>query len=145
MTDRITGTVLILLAMTYFLIGSGYETDLLVDPLGPKSYPMMLGAALGLFSLYLLVRPDTHAGWHGWHQWRRQILALTALVIYGIIFDYVGFIVSSVLASGFLAWLMGARPRDALLIGLGASVLLYFTFNHFLGLPLPAGAVFGGR
>lgn len=145
MTDRITGILLILLAITYFIIGSAYETELLADPLGPKSFPMLLGALLAVFSLYLLFRPDPEPRWHGWVQWRRQIVAVAALVIYGLVLETIGFIISSVLASGFLAWLMGARRLQALLVGIGASVLLYFTFNNFLGLPLPTGEVFGGR
>ena len=145
MTDRIAGTLLILLAITYFIVGSEYDTELLADPLGPKSFPMMLGLVLGLFSLYLVVRPDPEPRWHGWRHWRRQIVALAALVLYGIVLEYLGFIASSVAASGYLAWLMGAGRGQAVLVGIGASVLLYFTFNNLLGLPLPTGEIFGGR
>jgi len=145
MTDRITGILLILLAITYFIIGSAYETELLADPLGPKSFPMLLGVLLAAFSLYLLFRPDPEPRWHGWAQWRRQIAAVVALIVYGFVLEIIGFIVSSVLAAGFLAWLMGARRVEALLVGIGASILLYFAFNNFLGLPLPTGEIFGGR
>lgn len=144
MTDRITGMLLLLLAIAYGVTGSRFHSDFITDPLGPAAFPVMLASALGIFSLYLLFRPDPNPDWHGWKAWRRQLLALAGLLVYGMILEYLGFIVSSMFLVAYLAYLMGASGWRLAGIGIIASVALYFLFNNFLGLPLPAGEIFGG-
>lgn len=144
MTDRITGMLILLLAIAYTVAGSRFESDFLTDPLGPTAFPVMLGTALGLFSLYLLFRPDPEPEWPGVRSWRRQGMTLTALIIYGLVLEFVGFIISSMVLVGFLSQMLGADRRFMIGTGIGASILLYFLFNNLLGLPLPAGEIFGG-
>jgi len=143
-TDRTTGLLLLLLAIAYGILGSGFESDFITDPLGPTAFPVMLALLLGTFSLYLLVRPDPEPAWHGAAVWRRQLYALVSLIVYAVALEFLGFIASSVVLMAFLARLMGADLRHTATTGVGATVLLYFLFNNFLGLPLPAGEIFGG-
>lgn len=144
MTDRITGLLLLMLAVAYGILGSGFESDFITDPLGPTAFPIMLAILLALFSLNLLLRPDPEPDWHGAAVWRRQIFALAALIIYALVLEYFGFILSSTVLVAYLAWLMGADLRHTATTGIGATILLYFLFNNFLGLPLPTGEIFGG-
>ncbi|MBL6929731.1 MAG: tripartite tricarboxylate transporter TctB family protein [Rhodospirillales bacterium] len=144
MTDRITGTLLLLLAIAYSVAGAGFESDFISDPLGPNAFPVMLGSALGLFSLYLLFRPDPEPEWPSLKSWKRQGAALAALIIYGIVLEFIGFIISSVVLVGFLSQMLGGNRRYMIGTGIGASIVLYFLFNNVLGLPLPAGEIFGG-
>lgn len=143
-TDRITGTLLLLLAIAYGVAGSRFESNFISDPLGPNAFPVMLGSALGLFSLYLLFRPDPEPKWPSVSSWRRQGVALAALIIYGFVLEFVGFILSSIVLVGFLSQMLGADRKYMIGTGIGASIVLYFLFNNFLGLPLPAGEIFGG-
>lgn len=143
-TDRITGILLLLLAIAYGVSGSHLEAAFVTDPLGPSAFPVMLATLLGIFSLYLLFRPDPNPEWHGWTAWRRQLLALAGLILYGAILEYIGFLISSAILVAYLSFLMGAKGWRLGAIGVCASVGLYFLFNDFLGLPLPAGEIFGG-
>ena len=144
MTDRITGLLLLLLALAFGITGSQFESDFITDPLGPNAFPVMLATVLGLFSLYLLLRPDPEPEWPASRAFRTQGMALAALIAYGVVLEFIGFIISSILLVSFLSHLMGANRRSMLATGIAASVVLYFLFNNFLGLPLPAGEIFGG-
>ena len=104
----------------------------------------MLAVFLALFSFYLLFRPDPEPNWPPSKSLRRQGMALGALIVYGVILEFIGFIISSIALVGFLSYLMGANRRYIAATGICASVFLYFLFNDFLGLPLPAGEIFGG-
>ena len=58
MSDRIFGVLGILLAA--FLIWGALRIELsfISDPVGPRSFPIVIGAVLGLSSLAILLRPD---------------------------------------------------------------------------------------
>ena len=144
MTDRLTGVLLLVLAMAFGIAGSGFESDFITDPLGPSAFPVMLAVVLAFFSVFLLFKPDPEPAWPGLGQWGRQIVTLAGMVSYGIVLEFIGFPIASVLLVAFLALMLGAKPVRAVLTGIGASVVLYFLFNNFLGLPLPLGEIFGG-
>lgn len=144
MTDRITGVLLLALAIAFGLHARSFRTSFLTDPLGPQAWPMMLAGFLALFSLYLIVRPQPGAPWPKRVVLLRQLVLVGGLVAYALLLDPIGFLASTVLVVAFMALLMGARWWQAGITGLTSSVALYLLFNSLLGLPLPAGALFGG-
>lgn len=144
MADRITGIILLILSGCYLAAARGYENDFMTDPLGPKAFPIMLAGFLAAFSLVLIFRPDPSPKWHEWRRWRRQIYAIAILVVYCLVLDYVGFIVSSIAAVSIFSVIMGAGIKRGIATGICASVVLYFIFNNLLNLPLPLGSWFGG-
>ena len=144
MTDRITGVFLLALAVAFGLHARSFKTGFLTDPLGPKAWPMMLGAILALFSIYMIAKPQHGASWPKPIVLLRQGVLVAALVAYALLLDPIGFLAATVLVVAFMALLMGARWWQAGVTGLVSSVALYLLFNSVLGLPLPAGALFGG-
>jgi putative tricarboxylic transport membrane protein len=139
-SDRLTGLVLLALAVAYGVTASGYQA-MIGDPLGPAVFPIVLAIPLGLLSIYLILRPDPRADWPRGRALLRQALALVALVAYAYLLEPLGFIVSTFLAVVALGCLLGARLRDAVLAGLGISVSLFVLFDNLLDLPLPAGVL----
>lgn len=144
MSDRAAGLLLLALAVWYGIAGHGFQSDFVTDPLGPAAWPVALAAMLALFSLYLIVRPDAEPHWPSATVWGRQAAVVASLVIYAALLEIIGFIVDSTLLVGLLALLLGATRRHALVMGVASSLVLYALFNYALGLPLPAGALFGG-
>lgn len=144
MTDRITGMLGLILALAYGIAGSQYQSDFITDELGPTAFPIMLATALGIFCLYLLVRPDPNPDWGTWLVWRNQIIAIVAMVLYGMVLETLGFLLSTFLLVGFLSLMLGGPRGPAAATGIGASIVLYFLFDYGLGLPLPSGSLFGG-
>ncbi len=144
MTDRITGMLGLILALAYGIAGSGFHSDFITDNLGPTVFPIMLAVALGIFCLYLLIRPDPNPDWGSWPIWRNQLIAVVAMVLYATVLETLGFLLSTSLLVGFLSFMLGGPRWPAVATGVGASVVLYFLFNFGLGLPLPTGSLFGG-
>ena len=140
MSDRLTGLVLLLLAVAYGVTASGYEA-MIGDPLGPAVFPIVLAIPLGLFAVYLVLRPDREPAWPRGPALRKQVLALVAFVAYAYLLEPLGFVVSTFLAVVVLGWLLGARLPEAGAAGVGIAVVLFVLFDTLLGLPLPAGVL----
>ena len=140
MSDRLTGLVLLLLAVAYGVTAGGYEA-MIGDPLGPAVFPIVLAIPLGLFAVYLVLRPDREPAWPRGPALLKQVLALVAFVAYAYLLEPLGFVVSTFLAVVVLGWLLGARLPEAGAAGVGIAVVLFVLFDTLLGLPLPAGVL----
>jgi putative tricarboxylic transport membrane protein len=137
-SDRLAGLALLTLAIAYGVTASGYEA-FIGDPLGPAVFPLVIAIPLGLFSLYLIVRPDPEPDWARGRPLLMQALSVITLLLYAYLLEPLGFVVSTFLAVVMLASLLGARPAQAGAAGGAIAVVLYVLFNNLLGLPLPAG------
>ena len=140
MSDRLTGLVLLLLAVAYGVTASGYEA-MIGDPLGPAVFPIVLAIPLGLFAVYLVLRPDREPAWPRGPALRKQVLAFVAFVAYVYLLEPLGFVVSTFLAVVVVGRLLGARLPEAGAAGVGIAVVLFVLFDTLLGLPLPAGVL----
>lgn len=140
MSDRITGLVLLALAVAYGVAASGFEARI-GDPLGPAVFPLVLSIPLGLLSLYLLIRPDPEPRWARGRALFRQALAVLTFVAYAYVLEPLGFIVASVLAVAVLGRLLGATLWRAGAAGVAISVTLFVLVDRLLSLPLPAGVL----
>ena len=138
MSDRLTGLVLLALAIAYGVTASGYQA-MIGDPLGPAVFPLVIAIPLGLFSLYLIVRPDPGPDWTRGRPLLMQALSVITLLLYAYLLEPLGFIVSTFIAVVVLGWLLGAKLAQAGAAGVGIAVVLFVLFNNILGLPLPAG------
>lgn len=138
MSDRITGLVLLTLAVAYGATASSYEA-MIGDPLGPAMFPLVLAIPLGLFSVYLILRPDPEPSWARGQELLRQILTVVVFVIYAQLIEPLGFLLTTLLAVLALGILLGARAHQAGAAGLAISITLFVLFHHVLNLPLPVG------
>jgi putative tricarboxylic transport membrane protein len=139
-SDRLTGLVLLGLAVAYGITAGGYQA-MIGDPLGPAMFPVALAIALGPLSLYLIVRPDAEPDWPRGRALLRQVLTVIAFVAYAWLLEPLGFLVSTFLAVVVLGWLLGARLWQAGAAGVAIALVLFVTFDTLLGLPLPAGVL----
>lgn len=140
MSDRLTGLVLLVLAVAYGITAGGYQA-LIGDPLGPAVFPVALAFPLGLFGMYLIARPDPEPAWPRGAALLKQIAAVAVFVAYAYLLEPLGFIVSTFLGVVVLGWLLGARLREAAAAGVAIAVVLFVLFDAVLGLPLPAGVL----
>ncbi|MBW6391229.1 tripartite tricarboxylate transporter TctB family protein [Billgrantia antri] len=138
--DRIFGILLIVLAVAY-----GWGASQFPEPfggsesIGPDTFPTLLAVVLGLSSLYLIVRPDPDNAWPWSRTGIELIVAVIVLVLYAMLLEPLGFIISTTLAVGTLCWRMGAAPLRAYLVGAVAGVVVFLLFSFALDLALPLG------
>ena len=134
--DRIFGLVMMVVALGYLLSASTVQTSFLSDPVGPRVFPYMIGALVMICALVMLLRPDADVEWPGPAMVMTLGAALLALVLYALTIKPLGFILPTMLASGFLSWQISRRPAQAAIAGVGLGIGLYVLFKTVLGLGL---------
>ncbi len=135
-SDRIFGVVVILSALAYIASALQLQTSFLSDPLGSKSFPIMLGGVAVLCGLIMVFRPDAEPEWPGIGAIAKLAISVVTMICYAYALKPMGFIVPTALAAGVLSYLIAPRPIFAVLAGLGLSVGLFFIFKYALGLGL---------
>jgi len=139
MSDRIFGALLMVLAAVYIWTARGFNPGFMADPLGPQTFPYLLGTVLAITALYLLVRPDPPAHWPGLRRLLEMGLMVLVLLAYAGLLEWLGFLIATMVTVAILSWRLGAGLKTALLTGLGVSLVVYGLFDIVLELPLPAG------
>jgi len=139
MSDRALGIVCLVLAVFFVWQATQIETGFIVDPLGPQSFPIIIGSVLGIAGLYPVLRPDPEPDWPA----RGRILeigfATLVMIAFAISLPTTGFVFSATVAAGLMSWRLGSRPLAASLAGLGIAVGVYVVFHLALGISLASG------
>ena len=147
--DRWLGAVLVLLGMAIAATARGFTVGFLVDPVGPRALPYLVAALFVVGGGALLVRqtavPEDARGLASPKRLAAQGTCVAVLLLYAASLPLVGFVLSTVLATGSLARLFGGRWLPGLAVGLAFGLGLYGLFAYGLGLELPVGLLFGGR
>jgi putative tricarboxylic transport membrane protein len=139
MSDRVFGVVCVLLAGFFIWQATQIETGFIVDPLGPKAFPIIIGAMLAVAGIFPIVRPDPEPDWPALGRLGEIVFAVAVMIAYAELLPRVGFVVSTAVAAGLLSWRLGSRPLTAAVAGIGISVLIYVIFHLALGLSLARG------
>lgn len=143
--DRLSGLLFLI-----FSLYIAYEASKL--PLGgfhhPEAgfFPFGLGLALLLLSGILLSQAFKRGRLKEWFKFgegkRRLLLAVAAMVVYVIVLNRLGYMVSTFLIMVFLLkGLEKQKWRTTLLISVPCVVISYITFSWWLGVPLPKGVI----
>lgn len=140
MADRIVAALLLLVAVGYTVIAfTVIRAPFQYDPLGPESWPQLIGIAAILCLLYILVRPDV-ASFDVTQRTAIRILVLVCMLFaYGWAFQPLGFIFSTWLFCFGLSMMLGSRPVAATVFGGIAGIAGYIVCTVLLDLNLPAG------
>jgi putative tricarboxylic transport membrane protein len=136
MSDRIAGLIFLVLSIWYGVTAGNYEASF-GDPLGPAAFPQMLAAPAGLFSLYMILRPDPDPEWVAGAPAVRQLATLAVLVAYAFLLEDLGFVLATALGVALLGRLLGSGWGKSAVSGVVMSVGLFVVFDNLLGLPLP--------
>ncbi|AUH35129.1 tripartite tricarboxylate transporter TctB family protein [Paracoccus tegillarcae] len=139
MTDRIFGLFGILLAIGFVMAAFAIEESFLSDVVGPKAFPLIIATVLGVSSAVIALRPDPEPVWPPLGRLAEIAAAVLVMVLYAELLPVVGFVISTAFAAGYLAWRLGSRPLEAVLVGVGTSVGIYVIFHLVLGLSLARG------
>ncbi len=139
MSDRIFGGIGLILAILFGIQATMIETAFISDAVGPSVFPIAVAVVMGLSSLYFLLKPDPEPDWPKAGRLAEIGLAALAMFAYAQLLPVLGFVIATVFAAGYLSWRLGARPLEAVLVGLGSSVGIYVVFHLVLGLSLARG------
>ena len=139
MSDRIFGVVGILLSIGYVFAALAIEESFLSDAVGPKAFPLIIAAILGLSGLVIALRPDAEPQWPALGRLVEIAAAVVVMILYAEMLPVAGFVVATAFAAAYLAWRLGSSVIEAVLVGIGTSVGIYVVFHLVLGLSLARG------
>lgn len=139
MSDRILGLVGILLAIGFALAALRIEESFLSDAVGPKAFPLIIAAVLGLASIVIALRPDPDPHWPSVGRLAEIGAAVLVLILYAEFLPVAGFVIATAFAAAYLSWRLGSPMLWALVTGVGTSLGIYVIFHLALGLSLARG------
>lgn len=139
MSDRIFGGFGLVLAAFFIWGATRIELSFISDPVGPRSFPIIIGALMAVASLAIILKPDAEPDWSGVARFAEVAVAAGAMTAYALLLPELGFVIATALAAAFLTWRLGAAPLWALVSGVLTSVGIYVVFHLILGLSLATG------
>lgn len=139
MSDRIFGGIGLALALGYIYYATQLPTSFMTDPVGSKTFPIIVGIVMAASSLYFLLRPDPDPHWPALARLVEIGAATAVLVAYALLLPELGFVIATVFAAGYLCFRLGASLMGAAIAGVGTSVGIYVIFHLVLGLSLAEG------
>lgn len=141
-SNRIAALVLLAFSLVYGVAGSGIEYAFASDPLGPRVFPVLLAAILGLLSLVYLFVPGQSETWPQGTVLLRCIALPALVLIAALLFEPLGFAASMFVMTAGVGRIFGASWKASLIGGLVQAALWYLVFGYLLEVYLPVGELF---
>ncbi|MEM9341813.1 MAG: tripartite tricarboxylate transporter TctB family protein, partial [Pseudomonadota bacterium] len=110
------------------------QTSFLSDPMGSKTFPIILGCVAVLCGLVMIFKPDEEAEWPNTGAIIKIAISVGVMVAYAYLLKPLGFLVPTALAAGILSYLITEREGFNAIVGIGLSVGLFLLFRYALGL-----------
>jgi putative tricarboxylic transport membrane protein len=139
MSDRILGGMGLLLAIFFIWQATLIKESFISDPVGPKTFPIIIGILVGLSSLVIFLQPDDEPEWPEFSRLFEVGMTVAVMVAYAYALPIAGFVVSTAFAASFLSWRLGTSPVKAVIAGVVIAAGIYIVFHLILGLSLARG------
>lgn len=139
MSDRILGGLGLLLAAFFIWQATLIKESFISDPVGPKTFPIIIGILVGLSSLAILLKPDEEPEWPEFGRLFEVGLTVAVMIAYAYALPAAGFVVSTAVAASYLSWRLGTPPVKAAIAGTVIAIGIYVVFHLILGLSLARG------
>lgn len=141
--ERIGATVVLLLGAGYLWEAIFMEEVTIGDPLGPKVFPIILGALMVALGFSLLIRPVGVSSSQPFTKTAAYALVLAVLLCaYSFGIESIGYPAATFLFLFVASRLLGEKSWVAgLVIPLALSLGVYGLFTRVLDIPLPLGFI----
>ena len=145
--ERLFSGLMALVSLGLIYLAYGYTAPIAYDPIGPRPYPILIFSLLSLVSLIVTFHPAAFTKVieleFSKAIIKNLILCILALLIYGLIFESLVFIVATILMSFAVGLLFAGNPIKSLIFSVLISIGLYILFDVFLDVKLPLGLLSG--
>ena len=143
--DRIAAVLFLFIGIFFTVYARGVEIGTWHEP-GPGFLPFWAGITISVMSLALLVQnlkkkgPIRPSFFPESGSWKRVLATFIALIVYNLIFDFLGFALTTFLFVGFLVkFIFPQSWARTLVVAVSAAVLARLLFINFLETQLPKG------
>lgn len=147
MSDRVLGAVCVVASAAMAWAAQDYAAAISYEPVGPRAFPLLLAAGLGLSGLWLVLRPTAGAEAFRGVPWKPTALCAGAVLAYALLFQWLGFALATALMALPVGMAFGGSWKQSLAGGAALCLVLFLLFDKLLDVVLPTGplaAVLGG-
>lgn len=142
-SERILTGIIAICGFALLIYACKFEAPISYDPVGPKAFPILLMGLITASAVYLTVRPaimfePVELGWTK-HLLGKLVLCAAALTVYAMIFEWLGFVVATLLMTMAVGKLFNGKTIPVVITGLILSFSTYYLFDRVLDVPLPLG------
>ena len=92
-SDRIFGLVMAIVALAYIASATQIQTSFLSDPVGPKTFPILIGTVCAISAIFMVLKPDAEPEWPVLRTFGALCFAVFVLVFYAYALKPLGFII----------------------------------------------------
>lgn len=139
MSERILGGVLLFISIAGIWIARSFEAPFSYEPVGPRAFPMLILALLGISAIALMLEKKSDTTWAPPPVMKRIGALFVIVLIYAWLFDKLGFILATVLMVIPVARFFNASWKHAIAGGVGLGAGLFILFDRLLDVALPTG------
>lgn len=139
LNDRFLGVMALLFSAFLAWFGAGLEAAFSYEPVGPRAFPLLLSALIGLCGLVLTWRAGNQVDPNPPGVNLRILLMVGILAFYAAGFVWFGFILSTAIMTAMVGRLFGGSWMKSTVGGVAMSFLFYVLFDRVLDVVLPAG------
>jgi putative tricarboxylic transport membrane protein len=142
--QRLFALAMLLVCLVLAVMAWPYQAAFSYEPVGPRAYPLLMLALLGVSFLYMLIRPTAIVHSEDEPQLDRPtltkiVICTLLLLVFAGLFEPLGFVLSAILIGIPMARLYGGRWLPSVVIITLMSIGLYWLFDRVMDVPLPPG------
>lgn len=125
-SERMLTGIIAVCGLFLLIYACNFEAPISYDPVGPKSFPILLMGLITASAIYLTVRPammfePVELGWTK-HLLGKLVLCALSLTLYAVFFELMGFIVATLLMTIAVGKLFNGKTIPIVMTGLVLSV-----------------------
>ncbi|MFL1731440.1 tripartite tricarboxylate transporter TctB family protein [Moraxella oculi] len=141
--ERIFAFVLLGISVVMIIMAWGYTAPIAYDPIGPRPYPILLLSLMAIGSALLAFQPAKFMKQidYGWNKpvVKNLILCMLALLLYGALFEILGYVISTSLMAFAVGLLFHGKAIPTAISSVMMALLTYLLFERVLDVSLPSG------
>ncbi|MDQ0206877.1 tripartite tricarboxylate transporter TctB family protein [Alkalicoccobacillus murimartini] len=145
--ERVMGIVIAILGLLMFLNTLTMSFMMLADDPGPTLLPRVVSIALmacGLGLVFYKGKGAKPVTFSLNKNSKRMVVSFIALVLYALLFNVLGYLISTFLFLSFLTWYLTDQKSKATIWksvtnGIVVTAIIYVVFSQLLNVILPAG------
>lgn len=142
MSDRIFAAVWLVLCIVGMVIAWQIQSEYSYEPVGPRPFPLLLLGLMAICAVMMLLRKPDAVQWPVAATLKKLLALCVMLMVYGWLFEKLGFVLCTTLLTFGIGMLFGARWWAAVLSGVVMGVALFYAFDRLLDVTLPVGSWF---
>lgn len=147
-SDRILGGLCVIVAAAMFVVARDYSPPISYEPVGPRTFPMVLAVLIGIAGAWLFIRPSAHSAAIARDRWLAIAACTVAVLGFALLFQTLGFPLATTLMAVPVGMAFGGSWLKSLIAGIGLGLGMFLLFDKVFDVTLPTGLLsfmLGGR